>query len=210
MSTASNLRGAPREPLLYGGDTVWWDLHDPSQADHVPAVVGSFPEPFTGGMDGRRWPVEVECSRTSSSACQTIVERLRALGLPAGISGVAPSYEPEILRVLVAPWPALADVPGVHQIAIGPSESGVYGRMSETAGTLTVLDSQGRSVQTLTGDVGLVAAVALPQEAPIWVITGVDEAGVELAAQAFDRQALDGHFAVAVTPGGTIPLPAGS
>jgi hypothetical protein len=204
---------SPARTLLYGGETVWWDLHDPSQADRVPAVVGSFPEPFTGGMNGRRWPVTVECSQIASSACATVAGRLRALGLPAGISGVAASYEPEILRVVVGPWRTVTDIPGVHQIAAGPRRSGVYARMSDTAGTLTLLDPRGRPTQTLTGDAGLIAAVATSPEAPtlgeapIWVITGVDEAGVQMAAKAFERRALDGHFAVAVTPAGTIPLP---
>jgi hypothetical protein len=199
---------SPARTPLYGGETVWWDLHDPSQADRVPAVVGSFPEPFTGGINGSRWPVTVECSQIPSSGCQTVAGRLRALGLPAGISGVAASYEPDILRVVVGPWRALRGVPGVEQISSGPRASGVYGRMSLDA--LTVLDGQGRSVQTLTGDAGLIAAVQVPEEAPIWVITGLDEVGVKLAANAFDRRALAGHFAVAVTPSGTIPLPAGS
>ena len=73
-----------------------------------------------------------------------------------------------------------------------------------------MLDPEGRSAQTLTGDVGLIAAVEIPEEAPIWVVTGLNEAGLKLAANALDRGALDGHFAVAVTPGGTIPLPAAS
>ena len=126
---------SPARTVLYGGDTVWWDLHDPSLADRVPAVVGSYPEPFTGGMNGRRWPLTVECSEVSSSACQTVVGRLRALGLPAAIAGLAASYEPEILRVMVGPWRALRVIPGVNQIANGPQASGVYGRMSNTAGT---------------------------------------------------------------------------
>ena len=31
------------------GDHIWWDRHDWSQTDDMPAVVGSFPQPFLNG-----------------------------------------------------------------------------------------------------------------------------------------------------------------
>ena len=36
--------------VVHPGDHIWWDRHDWSQTDHVPAVVGSFPEPFVNGI----------------------------------------------------------------------------------------------------------------------------------------------------------------
>ena len=47
---------------LHSGDHVWWDRHDWSQTEDVPAVVGSFPEPFLNGYEGKRYPVRVELS----------------------------------------------------------------------------------------------------------------------------------------------------
>jgi hypothetical protein len=44
------------ETKLHDGDHVWWDRHDWSAADSIPAVVGSFPEPFVDGYGGRRYP----------------------------------------------------------------------------------------------------------------------------------------------------------
>src|SRR5947207_551515 len=40
---------------LHTGDRVWWDYRDWSAAMRVPAVVGSFPEPFRNGADGKRF-----------------------------------------------------------------------------------------------------------------------------------------------------------
>jgi hypothetical protein len=45
---------------LNPGDRVWWDRHDWGAAQRVPAVVGSFPEPFLHGIGGRRLPVRIE------------------------------------------------------------------------------------------------------------------------------------------------------
>ena len=46
---------------LEGGEQVWWDIHDWSATEHVPAVVGSWPAPFTTGWEGHAPVVVVEC-----------------------------------------------------------------------------------------------------------------------------------------------------
>ena len=66
-STASRRPRARRRRTCIPGDHIWWDLHDWSQTDNVPAVVGSFPEPFLNGIDGKRLPVRVECAAVCSA-----------------------------------------------------------------------------------------------------------------------------------------------
>jgi hypothetical protein len=195
------------------GDHIWWDLHDWIQTDSVPAVVGSFPEPFVNGIDGKRLPVRIECATVSSEPCQTVSERLRVLGVLAPLAAIGPGNEPETLRVLVGPWTALSGNPTVRGIESGPRSSGVYARMSADGSTLTVLDEQGASARTLTAGAGLIAATRSGEEDPVWVITGTDDAGVRLAARAFDRAALHDRFALALAPGGAmlaLPAPAPS
>src|SRR5439155_22950652 len=50
------------ERELQPGDRVWWDHHDWTDAMRVPAVVGSFPEPFLHGTGGKRYPVRIDCA----------------------------------------------------------------------------------------------------------------------------------------------------
>ena len=45
------------EREVAGSDRVWWDYRDWGAAMRVPAVVGSFPEPFLHGSEGKRFPV---------------------------------------------------------------------------------------------------------------------------------------------------------
>jgi len=190
------------------GDHVWWDLHDWSQTDSVPAVVGSFPEPFLNGVGGKRWPVRLECVSASSAPCTTVAARLRALGVLAPQAGIGPGEEPETLRLLVGSWTAIAGVKTVRSIGAGPRSSGVYARFSPDGKTLTVLDEQGAAARTLPAGSGLVAATRSGEEAPVWVVTGTDEAGVKLAAEAFDRASLHDRFALALAPGGAeLPVP---
>lgn len=188
------------------GDHIWWDHHDWSQTDHIPAVVGSFPEPFLNGLDGKRLPVRVECVEVSGYACRTVRARLRAAGVTAGVaaigSGVTAS---QTLRVAVGPWSAVGDDPAVRAIGQGPGSSGVYARFSVDGSTLTLLDQGGRAARTLLAGAGLIAATRNGEDAPKWVVTGTDEAGVQRAARAFAAGDLTDRFALAVTQLG-VPL----
>ncbi len=193
---------------VHAGDRIWWDLHDWSQTEDVPAVVGSFPEPFVHGSEGKRLPVRVECADVGGKACQTVVSRLRAQSVPAAIAGIGPGDEPETLRVLVGPWAAVRGTPASEAIERGPGASGVYGRFAGDGHSLSLLDANGRTTATLTGGAGLVAATRYAQEEPLWVITGTDANGVERAASAFSQAALRDHFALALEANGTArPLP---
>jgi hypothetical protein len=196
---------------IHPGDSIWWDLHDWSQTDDVPAVVGSFPEPFLHGIGGRRLPVRVECVEVSGKACQTVVARLRSAGVPAAIAAIGPGDEPSTLRVLVGPWPAVRGTPATQAIERGPRASGVYARLSEGGETLTLLDAHGRATRTLGAGAGLIAATRYAEGAPEWVVTGTDSAGVNRAAQEFGEATLRNRFALALEPSGralSVPAPA--
>jgi hypothetical protein len=197
----------PATASVKAGDHIWWDLHDAGGSPDVSAVVGAFPEPFLNGYEGKRLPVRIECA-FADRACSTVTASLRASGVPAAIAAIGSGGAPETLRVMVGPWSHLNGDIEAESIGHGPRESGVYAEFSARGQALTLLDERGGAVRTLTGDAGLVAATKGVKEAPVWVITGTDEAGVELAARAFNRSALEDHFALALAPAGAISLPA--
>jgi Domain of unknown function (DUF4430) len=192
---------------VHPGDHIWWDRHDWSQTEDVPAVVGSFPEPFLNGLEGKRLPVRVECATGAQSACTTVSDRLQAVGVPAATSAIAPEGESQTLRVLVGPWPAVRGDVGVAGIEKGPRTSGVYATFDRDGSNLTLLGQDGQHLQVLSGSAGLIAATRQGEEAPAWVVTGTDEAGVQAAAKVFDAASLHNRFAVAVAAGSVIPLP---
>jgi len=186
------------------GDHVWWDLNGATK--EVPAVVGSYPEPFLNGLEGKRLPVRIECASASGSACKMVISRLRALSVPAAVSAIGSGAAPETLRVMVAPWAGLEGVLA-QELEGGPESSGVYARFSQRGRRLELLDQEGTATQTLTSGAGLIAALLAPKEAPVWVITGTDEAGVDRAADALDEAKLANRFAVALAPSGALALP---
>jgi Domain of unknown function (DUF4430) len=191
---------------VHAGDHVWWDRHDWSQTDHIPAVVGSFPEPFLHGIEGKRLPVRVQCASVRGGACQAVLSTLRAAGVPAAVAALG-GGGPDTLSVIVGPWSLIGRGEAARAISGGPAASGVYATFSADGRSLALLDEDGARRATLTGSAGLIAATRVGEEAPTWLVTGIDEAGLALASRAFDAQALDGRFAVAVTSAGTQALP---
>lgn len=195
------------ETIVRPGDRIWWDRHDWSQAEASPAVVGSFPQPFQNGIEGKRLPVRVECAVPSSAACETVTRRLRAVGVLTAVAAPTGAPAPHVLRVLVGPFSALARDQAVQTLEQGPRASGVYARVEGGGKSIALLDVHGATHATLTAGAGLVAATRHGQDAPVWVIGGTDEHGALRAAQALDESALRDRFALAVDSAGAAALP---
>src|SRR5918996_5509893 len=69
------------EARVYGGDRVWWDYREWTEAMRVPAVVGSWPEPFVHGSEGRAFPVRIDCLTADEDDCSAVADRLEAEGI---------------------------------------------------------------------------------------------------------------------------------
>lgn len=192
---------------VHPGDHIWWDLHDWSQTQDVPAVVGSFPQPFLDGLEGKRLPVRVECAAVQSAACTEVSSRLQGLGIPAAIAEVGPSEDPEQLRVVVGPWSKLRLSLPAEMVEQGPRSSGVYARFTAGGSSLILFGKDGRTVSTLGAGAGLIAATRHGEDDPVWFVAGTDEAGTALAARDFTQADLRNRFALALAPGRVIPLP---
>jgi hypothetical protein len=199
-------RGAA-STALSRGDVVWWDRHDWGAAQRVPAVVGSFPEPFAHGIDGRRLPVRVECAAGADSECNEVEQRLAAVGAVPGESALGTRAGDELLLVLVGPWPALKSDFAARLIGQGPGASGVFGVPAPDGRTIRVLDQRGRTVRTLGPGTGLIAATATEGQPPVWIVTGTDAVGLALAARSLTADALHDRFAVALRNSVPIALP---
>jgi hypothetical protein len=192
---------------VHGGDRVWADVAAASA--RTPAVVGSFPEPFLHGIDGKRLPVRIECADARGPACRQVGDRLARYEIPAARGGLQTARAPETLRVLVGPWTALRLDPAANALEQGPRASGVYARMTPDGRTIAVLTADGRVARTLGAGSGLVAATKRPDERPLWVVTGTDAAGVASAARAFEEDTLAHRLALAVSEDVPVALPAG-
>ena len=189
------------------GDRIWWDRRQWTGAQAVPAVVGSFPEPFIHGVEGKRLPVRVECADPRSRPCDVVRTQLADRGVVAGKGTLSASRSVETLRVVVGRWSAVGEDAAVRLLARGPATSGVFARPVAGGRRFELLDPAGRVRRTAGPGTGLVAALRVEGEQPVWAITGTDDAGVAAAAQAFDEGPLADKYALAVAGGRGVALP---
>jgi Domain of unknown function (DUF4430) len=192
---------------LSPGDVVQWDYRRWDGAMRVPAIVGVFPEPFLHGVNGRRRPVRVECADESARSCRLVKNRLDRLGVAASGASLGTSGTRQVLRVVVAPWERAKIVSAVSRLEKGPEDSGVFARVTRDGRQLDLLGPGGEVARRAPAGTGLVAAFAPSEDQIVWLVSGLDERGVDAAAETFDKRSLRDAYAVAATPAGTVKLP---
>jgi hypothetical protein len=192
---------------LSPGDIVQWDYHNWHATQHIPAIVGAYPEPFVHGMKGKRLPTRIECEEDSSNACNVVGDALDKEGVNVTSSPIGSPASDQSLRVVVARFSVVKQLGAARALTLGPATSGVYARFDTSGRKLTLLDSAGRPARVAPPGTGLIAATQQPSQPITWLVTGVDAAGVERAARALDAARLRSAFAVAVTPTSVVRLP---
>ena len=189
------------------GDHVQWDHRNWSAAMRVPAIVGAYPEPFASGFGGKRRPVRVECEDAEAPVCEAARAKLKAEGVPTSGSSLGAPGTEEVTRLVVARWPRARGVRGASGLEEGPEATGVFARFS--GDTLELLDERGRTARTVRrGDgVGLVLALQPRAEELVWIVTALDEKGLDAGVRALDGRSLRDAFAVAATGNRVEKLP---
>jgi hypothetical protein len=197
------------ERQVLPGDRIWWDYRYWQAAYRVPAVVGSWPEPFLHGEGGEAPPTVIQCF-TARADCEQVSGALTDAGVDARLKEPAePRSEPGSLRLLVGPWEEVRADPAARAIESGPGRSGVYATIGDCRGelVLTVEDDHGGPALHLD-DAGLIAAVRRGQDQPTWVVTGTDAPAAGVAAAALGSGVLRDRYAVAFGDGQVQPVPA--
>ena len=100
---------------LSGGDRIWWDYRDWTAAMRVPAVVGSWPEPFAHGFQGQHWITSVDC-RAAGSVCGAVSRHLAAAGAKAAPREAIKSGA---IRLDVGTWDQIRQEPEVGAAGSG-------------------------------------------------------------------------------------------
>ena len=198
----SLLEMPPRAYELSPGDRVQWD-RPPAAAAGAPtrAIVGAFPEPFLHGFQGERRPVRVECDDADADSCRSAKQTLEDADVPTtGSSLGAPGTE-HVTRLVVARWPAAKIVRGGFTLEQGPAANGVYARFAKNGKELELLDAEGEVARAVRPGDGTALIVALRPRAEelLWLVTALDDAGLEAGVRALRPRALKDAYAVAVT-----------
>lgn len=202
-------RGSAQFPVG-GGDRVWWDYRDWTDAMEVGAVVGAYPAPFSTGYDNRGWGVEIDCLG-DAAACGMVERQLEGDGVELVDRG-------ENMTIRVGAWDQVRKTPEGRRIERGPAASGVFARFRPEATTasgaggepvwgLAGLDVRGEPVGEFGAGAGLVAAMRRSEDPPVWLVTGGSDEAVRQAAGALDPEYLERRYAALVSDGEVSSLP---
>jgi hypothetical protein len=194
------------EVHVQGGDRIWWDYRNWSAAMSVPAVVGSWPEPFAQASADEPKPVRVVCLGGGSS-CDTAADRLGDAGVTARVvRGNSASDAGAALRVLVGPWTSVSRDSAVNSLR-APGVFATFKGSTHAGWHLIGLDMDGDPSRDFGSGAGLVAAVGQSGDIPTWIVTGSGDSAVRRAAAALDSSSLQNRYAVAATWHAPVPLP---
>jgi hypothetical protein len=191
---------------LAPGDVVQWDYRRWDASPRVPAIVGAYPEPFLHGQEGKRYPTRVECS-SSTKSCTTVENALDAAGIPGGTGSLGAEARGGVFRIEVGKWSDLRKLQDLDMLEQGPRASGVFARFDPSGTRLELLGPGGNVERVAPPGTGLVAAIIPPDQQALWVVTGVDDAGVARAAALLSAAKLRNAYAVAALPSGPQRLP---
>lgn len=187
------------------GDTLWLDLS--SSPLVARGVVGTWPEPFLHGQEGKRWPVRVECGQQRGRACRMVRDALVRYGIPAVTNLVRTSYNPESARIAVGTWAQLREDPSIGLAERGARTTGIPVVPARDGRSIGLTDAEGRDVRTLGAGAGAIFATRWRDEPPSWAVTGTDEAGVLRAAGALDETVLRKRIAIGIVGGDVLGVP---
>jgi len=189
-----------------GGERIWWDYRKWTAAMSVPAVVGSWPEPFAQASADEPRPVRVVCLGVEA-ACDTAATRLHGAGVSARIVKRAGAGA---FRVLVGPWAKVRNDPEVDGLRDSLAATGVFATFKGSIHDdwhLVGLDQEGTPVRDLGPRAGLVAALGRAGDPQTWIVTGSGGVAVRRAADALEAASLRDRYAVAATGRGVERLP---
>lgn len=192
---------------LSPGDVVQWDRRDWAETADVRAIVGAFPQPLLDGLGGKRFPVRVECQDSDAAPCRDVKQTLRDAGIPASGASLGAPGNQNVARVVVAEWSRARVLPTARLVELGPRRSGVFARFVDDGERLELLGEDGEPVRAAGPGAGLVAALRPTDDELLWLVTGVDAAGVEAAVAALRPHDLRDAFAIATVGGRVAKLP---
>ncbi len=204
------------EATVHAGDRIWWDYRDWTGAYRVPAVVGSFPQPFLSGLDGESYPTEIVCfdSAEQSDACESAEGALSDAGAEPQPTMLEDSDPKQSLRLLVGTWDEVRADPTARTMEGGPGRSGVYAEPAECGDSgsglwsLGVVDGEGEPTGA-SSDASWVVALQEGDDRPTWVVASSTPDGLDDAAAMLDEETLrDRYAAVSFAGGAPFGVPA--
>ncbi len=195
------------------GDMVWWDYHAWSSGPGQSAVIGCFPGPLNSTSTARV-QVRVLTDASSTDCGEQVRQALAARGVNiadmADIAQHSDWLEKKSGPVLViGEWDNLKESAFLKKWNDSFQKNGSGIHFED--GLLQLLGTNGQSQRTVTGSAGVIVArgSGLGDTAPLWLIAGTDQKGLQMAVEILCAQPekLRWKYGLAVLPQEIVALP---
>lgn len=188
-------KGGAFDYTLQPGDVEHWDFHSWEWHYGIPAIIGHFPEPFLHGFGGKVAPTLI----VYDSGFEQEAESLRAYLSALGVEEVYVKTPSELgsdkaeCNIVIL---AAADSELIEELNSDRlwKRAGFFARFQ--GGKIVAYDSLGEVSEEYGAGCGLIQATQNPWnpggigacENVVWMVSGVDDAGVRAAAGALAEQ----------------------
>jgi len=169
------------------GDVVWWDYHSWDDVFFVPAVVGSFPQPFVNGYRGDHPGAQILHGKGAEEPSEKLGAYLEEEGLSEELK-ISP-YEQSAaenrsrMTLVVALWEELADSDYWQGLQDNRSRTGWFVEFEEEE--ITPLHMDGTRPETGEEAAGAVLATGsgMGDKNPLWLVTARDSESLQLLVE---------------------------
>ena len=196
------------------GDVIWWDYHDWSMTMFIPAVVGSYPQPFKSGFGGKNPGTVI----MYTDGYKEDAEKLKQSLVDKEVTQVdTAAYDPGVIQqpkkyyILLGQWGKLSENNDhLKDINTKNKLAGIYAKFDD--GKLQALDFKGKAVASYEHSGAIYAyGASIGSLNPVWMVTGTDDQGYRLAFDTLlnNPGAINGCFGAAVTKDGVTNVPYG-
>lgn len=196
------------------GDVIWWDYHDWSVTMFIPAIIGSYPQPFKGGYGGKNPGTVI----MYTEGCKEDAEKLKKSLEDKGVKQVdIAEFDASVIQapkkyyILLGKWDSLVQGNDyLKDINTKNKLVGVYAKFED--GKLQALNFKGKAVSSHDKAGAIYAyGATIGSLNPIWLVTGTDDKGYKMA---FDTilnhpESISGCFGAVITENGVIHIPYG-
>jgi hypothetical protein len=194
------------------GDVIWWDYHDWSMTMFIPAVIGSYPQPFKNGFWGKNPGTVVMYSGGYEDEALALKRSLEEAGVKqvdTAVFDTAALDAPKKYYILIGPWQELAGGSElIKEVNTKNKLVGVYVKFED--GELKGLDFKGKTVSSHQ-QAGAVFAYgsSIGSLNPVWAVTGTDDEGVKMALNTIlnNPAVIKGYFGAVITKDGVTNVP---
>lgn len=197
---------------LQNGETVWWDYHAWEMSSANSAVIGCYPEPFIHGYNRKISTITIMASSGNQSLAAELEKALREQGAASiNIEGL---HNEKVMHrsgptIVVGTWDEFQTIAELDKFNQAYKKTGTGVHFSVKG--LELLDYKGNPKQTITGNAGVIAAFGsgLGDAAPLWLIVGIDQNGLEQALRLLINEPakISGFYSAAVVDSQLIRLP---